>query len=49
MCTSCEAAVVLGKLNFPRNDNSAFVALSKGSKVGIHNVYLAAFEYFDLG
>ena len=35
--------------NFPRNDNSAFVALSKGSKVGIRNVYLAAFEYFRPG
>ena len=32
--------------NFPRNDNSVFVALSKDPKVGIHNVYLAAFEYF---
>ena len=35
--------------NFPRNDNSAFVALSKDSKVGISNVYLAAFEYFRPG
>ena len=35
--------------NFPRNDNSACVALSKGSKVGIRNVYLAAFEYFRPG
>ena len=29
-----------------KNDNSTFVALSKGSKVGIRYVYLAAFEYF---
>ena len=27
-------------------NNLTFVALSKGSKVGIRNVYLAAFEYF---
>ena len=34
------------------NDNSTFVAyraMSKGSKVGLHNVYLAAFEYFRPG
>ena len=30
-------------------NNSTFVALSKGSKVGIRNVYLAAFEYFRPG
>ena len=50
MCTSCEASTSGSwKAISLDNDNSAFVALSKGSKVGIGNVYLATFEYFRPG
>ena len=31
------------------NDNSTFVALSKGSKLCVRNVHLAAFNYFRPG
>ena len=45
--TSCEASVVLGK-QFPCIIRRLLL-LSKGSKLCIHNVYLAAFDYFRPG
>ena len=50
LCTSCDASVVLGKQLRWRMVIQRLLlcrVLSKGSKVGIRNFYLATSEYFS--